>query len=240
MKYKVYLYNTRIVYILYIFIQPVLKVYTMPHRRFLRWLTRMLRFKKNLRVGIYGPPNSGKTSLANRVIADCIGGAGWAVSTIPHETRHVYGMDEIVLKHGKRKLTIDLFDMPGISTKEELHTDCFDEFLKASINEEEATLRLMEATEGIAESIRWMRKIDSAIVILDSRLNPYTKVNALLLGILKAHGVNTIIAANKIDLSEAKPERIEKAMHKYPVVRISATEGTNMDKLYEAVYEHLR
>ncbi len=87
----------------------------MPHKKFFRWLTRLLRLKQNLRVGIYGPPNSGKTSLANKIMADCIGGAGWTVSTLPHETTHVYGMEEIVLKSGRHKLTIDLFDMPGIS-----------------------------------------------------------------------------------------------------------------------------
>ncbi|MFH1403685.1 MAG: GTP-binding protein [Candidatus Altiarchaeota archaeon] len=212
----------------------------MPHRRFIRWLSRMLRFKKNLRVGIYGPPNSGKTSLANRIITDCIGGAGWAISDIPHETRHVHGMEEVVLESGKSKLMIDLFDMPGISSREELHTDYFDEFLSASMNEDEARLRLLEATEGIAESVRWMKRIDSAIVVLDSTKNPYTKVNALLLGILKAYNVNMIVAANKIDLDDAKPDQIEKAMVRYPVVRVSAKEGTNMDELYKAISQHLR
>lgn len=202
---------------------------------------RMFRLRRNVRLGIYGPPNTGKTSLANRIITDFVGAASWSVSEVPHETRSVQNVSEVVLKSPSgRKLEIDLFDMPGICTREGLHTDAFDEFLKSGMSESEACLRLMEATEGIAESIRFMRKIDSAIVVLDSTKSPYTKVNALILGVLKANNVKVVVAANKVDLPHADPHAIRKALPNLPVVEISCTNGTNIDKLYETVSEHLR
>jgi GTPase len=213
----------------------------MPYHRFLNWAKRMFRLRKNLRLGIYGPPNTGKTTLANRIITDFVGAASWSVSDIPHETRHVQNMSEVVLKSPSgKKLEIDLFDMPGISTREDLHTDAFDEFINSGMSESEACLRLWEATEGIAESVKFMKRIDSAIVVLDSTKSPYTKVNALILGVLRANNVKVIIAANKVDLPNADPHAIRKALSKLPVVEISCTEGTNLDGLYEAVAQHLR
>jgi len=43
--------------------------------------------KKRTRIGIYGPPNAGKTTLANRIARDWTGDAVGPVSEIPHETR---------------------------------------------------------------------------------------------------------------------------------------------------------
>jgi len=211
----------------------------MPYRLFVKWVRRMFSGKKNVRIGIYGPPNTGKTSLANRVITDFVGGAGWNVSETPHETRSIQVMSEVILKSKSGKtLTIDLYDMPGLSTKQELHTDAFDEFLKTGMSESEAVLRLMEATEGIAASVRAMKKIDSAIVVLDSTESPYTKVNALLLGVLKANDVKIIVAANKIDLPHANPDLIRRALPDLPVVPISCIKNKHIEDLYEAVAKH--
>ena len=52
----------------------------MPVHRFFNWAKQFFGHKKTVRLGIYGPPNTGKTSLANRIIADFVGGAGWRVS----------------------------------------------------------------------------------------------------------------------------------------------------------------
>ena len=43
--------------------------------------------KKIAKIGIYGPPNVGKTTLANRIVNDWTGDLMGKVSEIPHETR---------------------------------------------------------------------------------------------------------------------------------------------------------
>ena len=53
--------------------------------RFLKTLFK----KRASRIGIYGPPNAGKTTLANRVVRDWVGDAVGPVSEVSHETRRV-------------------------------------------------------------------------------------------------------------------------------------------------------
>ena len=43
--------------------------------------------KRHARIGIYGPPNVGKTTLANRILRDWTGDIMGSASEIPHETR---------------------------------------------------------------------------------------------------------------------------------------------------------
>ena len=50
--------------------------------------------KKRSRVGIYGPPNAGKTTLANRIVRDVTGEALGPASEIPHETRRARYLKE--------------------------------------------------------------------------------------------------------------------------------------------------
>ncbi len=213
----------------------------MPYRLLLKWIRKMFRLRRNVRLGIYGPPNTGKTTLANRIITDFVGEGEWEVSPLPHETRKIQKFEEVVLEsESGNKLEIDLFDMPGIQSHRELHTDALEEFFDAGMTGEEATRRLVQATEGIAEAISWMRKMDSALVVLDSTQPPHTRVNALLLGILKASNVKVVIVANKIDLPNSMPDEIRKALPDYPVVEVSLRDGTNMYKLYEAITHHLK
>jgi GTPase len=201
---------------------------------------RMFSMRKNVRLGIYGPPNTGKTSLANRIITDFVGGGDWDVSPLPHTTRKMQSFKEIILRSDSGKtLEIDMFDMPGIQSHRGLHTDALEEFKVAGMSDEQATKILLEATDGIAEAVRWMKKMDSAIVVLDSTQPPHTRVNALLLGILKANNVRVVVVANKTDLPDAKPDEIKAALPNYPVVDLSIKDGTNMYKLYEAITYHL-
>ncbi len=53
------------------------------------------RKKKEIRLGFYGPPNAGKTSLANRICKDWTGEEIGKVSKIPHETRSVQFREEV-------------------------------------------------------------------------------------------------------------------------------------------------
>ncbi|MFH1064810.1 MAG: GTPase, partial [Candidatus Woesearchaeota archaeon] len=49
----------------------------------------IFRRRRQLKMGIYGPPNGGKTTLANRICMDWIGEEMGLVSNIEHETREI-------------------------------------------------------------------------------------------------------------------------------------------------------
>ena len=50
---------------------------------------KLIGKEKKLKIGFYGHPNSGKTTLANRMTRDWTGKSLGLVSEIPHETRRV-------------------------------------------------------------------------------------------------------------------------------------------------------
>ena len=194
-----------------------------------QWLTSIFG-KKHVKIGIYGPPNAGKTTLANRIAMDWAGEIVGEVSEIPHETRKVQKKDRIVIKDGKSSLTIDLIDTPGIATKIDYH-----DFMEYGLSEEEAKRRAKEATEGVIEAIKWLDNLDGVILLMDSTKNPFTQVNITILGNLEAREIPFIIAANKIDLNGSTPATLKSAFPQHEVVPISALTGTNMNLLYEAM-----
>jgi len=197
------------------------------------WFRNIFGKKKIIRLGLYGPPNAGKTTLANKISLDWTGSLVGKVSEIPHETREVQKKERVVVKTGNKRIEMNLLDMPGIATKVD-----FEEFVKYGLSEEEAQTRAKEATKGIIEAIKWLEKVDTALVVMDSTLDPYTQVNITIIGNLEARNIPLIIVANKTDLKEAEPERIRNAFPQHPVVEISAKEGTNMDELYKAIAKY--
>ncbi|MFN3527542.1 MAG: GTP-binding protein [Candidatus Altarchaeaceae archaeon] len=203
------------------------------------WLIKLWKnlFKKKgrIKVGIYGPPNAGKTTLANRISMDWTGTPVGKVSEIPHETRVVQKKERIVVRTKNGKLEMDLLDMPGIATKVD-----FEEFKKFGLSEEEAKERAREATKGIIEAIKWLDSVDVALAIMDSTLDPYTQVNLTIIGNLDARKIPVIIVANKIDLKNSNVERIKEAFPQHKVIGISAKEGTNIEKLYDEIYRIMK
>lgn len=186
--------------------------------------------KRHVRIGIYGPPNAGKTTLANRIAKDWTGEIVGEVSEIPHETRKIQKKDKVIIKKGKSSLTIDIIDTPGIATKIDFH-----DFMEYGLSEEEAKKRAKEATEGVIEAIKWLDNIDGVILLMDSTKNPFTQVNITIVGNLEARRLPFIIAANKIDLDGSTPATLKSAFPKHDVVPISALRGINMDLLYETM-----
>src|SRR3989338_946498 len=137
--------------------------------------------KDNIRLGFYGPPNAGKTSLANRICKDWTGEEIGAVSKIPHETRHVQFKEKVEIKYKGKKLTFKLVDTPGIATKID-----YEDFLRYGLRKNVAKKRAKEATQGIIDSIKWLDDMDAVIVVLDSAENPYSQVNITIMGNMAA------------------------------------------------------
>jgi GTP-binding protein Era len=199
--------------------------------------SRFLRFflKKNRsRIGIYGPPNAGKTTLANRIVRDWTGDAVGPVSEIPHETRRARRKENITITGANGgSIVIDIVDTPGVTTKID-----YQEFLEYGLEKEEAIVRAREATEGVAEAMHWLREdIDGVIYVLDSTQDPFLQVNIMMVGIIESRKLPVIIVANKIDLPDSAPARIKSAFPQHPVVSISGLEGRNVENLYEQMTE---
>ncbi len=196
----------------------------------------MAFFKKRCsRIGIYGPPNAGKTTLANRIARDWTGETVGPVSEIPHETRRALRKQDITITGTNgSSITIDIVDTPGVTTKID-----YKEFLEYGVGKDEAIIRAREATEGVAEAMHWLREdIDGVIYMLDSTEDPFAQVNIMMIGIIESRHLPVIIAANKIDLPDASPQRIRNAFPQHPVVPISSTEGSNIEELYEKMVYH--
>ncbi len=196
-------------------------------------IIKFLRKKNRLRIGIYGPPNAGKTTLANRILMDwCGGDVLGSVSEIPHETRRARLREGVTIEVNGKSVTIDIVDTPGLATKIDFH-----DFLKYGLSEEEAKRRAKEATEGVIEAIKWLDDLDGVILVMDATEDPFTQVNITIVGNIEARNLPLIIVANKIDLPNASPARIKAAFPQHTVVPISALKGLNMDNLYRCIAE---
>lgn len=208
-------------------------ILTKVRKRFSRFLRAFFK-KGRSRIGIYGPPNAGKTTLANRIVRDWTGDVLGPVSEIPHETRRARRKEDVTISnaHGD-SIVIDIVDTPGVTTKIDYH-----EFTEYGIEKEDAVKRAREATEGVAEAMHWLREdIDGVIYMLDATLDPFAQVNIMMVGIIESRNLPVVIVANKIDLPDASPGRIKSAFPQHPVISISGLEGTNVDELYEKMIE---
>jgi small GTP-binding protein len=197
-------------------------------------LIKFLKRKKQIQLGFYGPVNAGKTTLANKISFDWLGKEVGMVSEVPHETRAVQKIENIIVETNNGNLNMNIVDMPGIATQVD-----FKSFKEFGIDDKEAKERAKEATKGIIEAIKWLDDVDAILVVMDSASDPYTQINVTILGNLEARGIPAIIVANKTDLPDASPQAIENAFPQHVVVPISAATGENVDKLYEAIKEHL-
>ena len=197
-----------------------------------KFWSRFFKAKGQVKLGFYGPPNAGKTSLANRICQDWLGEDLGTVSKIPHETRNVQFKEKVEIEKNGKKLEFKLIDTPGIATKID-----FEEFLEFGMNKKEAQTRAKEATQGIIESIKWLDDMDAVVIVLDSTENPYSQVNITIIGNLAARNIPVLIVANKIDLKKSDIKKIEAAFPEYTIVGISAKSGEGIDKFYDEIFK---
>ncbi len=194
----------------------------------------IFRKKKNIKIGLYGPVNSGKTTLANRICMDWIGEELGTASVVPHETREIQMKESVTIEEDGKSLTFNLVDTPGIATKID-----FEDFVKAGLSKKVAKERAREATKGVIEAIKWLDKMDLVLVVLDSTKDPVNQVNITILGNLDARDIPVIIVGNKIDLKDSNVARIRNAFPKYKIIGISAKTGENIKELYKALLKEL-
>ena len=197
----------------------------------LRILRTIFRKKENIKLGFYGPPNSGKTSLTNRICKDWTGEDMGEVSKIPHETRNVQFKEKVEIQYKGKTLMFKIVDTPGIATKID-----YEDFLRYGMKKGEAKKRAREATQGIIDSIKWLDDMDAVVVVLDSAENPYSQVNITIIGNLVARDIPVLIVGNKIDLKKADIKKVQAAFPEYEAVGISAKDGLNMDEFYESLF----
>lgn len=201
---------------------------------FQKFLKNLFKKKKHIKLGLYGPPNGGKTTLANRICQDWLGEDMGEVSNIAHETREIQIKEQISIKNEEGKeISFNLVDTPGIATKID-----YEDFIKAGLKEKEAKIRAKEATKGVIDAIKWLDEMDTVIIVLDATQDPYSQVNITIVGNLAAREIPVLIAANKIDLKKANAKKIESAFPQYEVVGVSAKYGTNIDKFYNALFKY--
>jgi len=197
--------------------------------------SNIFSLKKDVSLGFYGPPNGGKTTLANKICKDWVGEEVGSVSKIPHETRKVQVKEKVEIKYKRKKLTFKIADTPGIATKID-----FENFLHFKMTKGEAKKRAKEATKGIIDSIKWLDDMDVIVVVLDSTQNPYSQVNVTIIGNIVARKIPLVIVANKIDMKRGNIKRVQAAFPEYDVVGISAKTGKNLEEFYEAVFDAVK
>lgn len=202
-------------------------------RKFLnKFFKNLFKKKKNIKLGLYGPPNGGKTTLANRICQDWLGEDMGKVSNIPHETREIQIKEQISIKSKGKEINFNLVDTPGIATRID-----YEDFMKSGLKTKEAKKRAKEATKGVIDAIKWLDDMDVVIVVLDSTKDPYTQVNITIIGNLEARKIPVLVVGNKVDLKKSNIKKMREAFPQYEIVGISAKYGNNMDEFYDTLFK---
>jgi adenylate kinase family enzyme len=131
--------------------------------------------KKKIKLGLYGPPNGGKTTLANRICEDWLGEQMGTVSNIAHETREIQVKEEVKIK--PKRVQTDAQKQNTIMMREKLKEKRERERLIKIIQEEEEKKKLEEKMIRKALSIK--KKLIKKHAILDEISDDDTPIEEL-------------------------------------------------------------
>jgi len=198
------------------------------------FISMFFKSRGDVKLGLYGPPNSGKTTLANKICKDWLGQDMGNISNVAHETREIQVKEQISMKSkdGNKELLFNLVDTPGIATKID-----YEDFLRYGLSERKAKKRAKEATKGVIDAIKWLDEMDAVLVVLDSTQDPYSQVNITIIGNLAARNIPVLVVGNKSDLKRSNLKKVQAAFPQYEVMGISAKYGRNVKKLYEKLFK---
>ena len=188
--------------------------------------------KKSMKLGLYGPPNAGKTTLANKICQDFLGEEMGSVSNVAHETREIQIKEQVALKSKGKELFFNLVDTPGIATKID-----YEDFMKSGLKEKAAKKRAKEATKGVIDSVKWLDEMDAVVVVLDATKDPYSQVNITIIGNLQARDIPVLVVGNKVDLKKADLKKMQAAFPQYDIVGVSAKYGKNIKGFYDSLFK---
>ncbi|MHA2503435.1 MAG: GTPase [Candidatus Kariarchaeaceae archaeon] len=122
---------------------------------------------KEATMCLVGEVNTGKSTLANRIAMDFAGENISSVSAVPHETRDIHKLEHLDFRVQGSKFDLTLVDTPGIATAVN-----YQEFMEHGMTKEDAMQRAKEATSGIVSSIKFLKEVDVALVLMDSTKAP--------------------------------------------------------------------
>ena len=128
---------------------------------------------------------------------------------------------------------MDVLDTPGLASR--VTTKELEAY--HGMSREEAERRAKDAMRGMLESVKALETVEGVLLVIDSTQDPHEQVNEVILANARARGTPVVVVANKIDLPDARPDRVAEAFGAhFPVVAVSAATRQNVQELYRTMF----